>query len=535
MPRRLVQITAALLAVAMSVTVAIALAQRNELHAARERADRLQRILHAVTERLSELERSDSSRDSAGDLGDDDPGTLGDTDDLLGDLDFGALSECLGADDLFSGGSDAFEGGGLDGLLEDLERGRTSSDPEESFEDLLGGLGSGAGGAEGGSARSQIRVISQQVEDIRELEFRRKVRVRFLSPERVAERAANLMLEDYPEDDARDEARILGALGAIPERTDLRQSMRELLESQVAGFYVPATGELAVPSTNPGRPLAANEKIVLAHELEHAVADQRLDLPVPEQPDPSEADATLAALSVAEGDATLTMQRYALQAMPIFEQLSMLNDPSLASAQDALDETPHFLAQQLIFPYTAGLEFDCALYTNGGWSAVNRAYRNPPTTSAQVMFPDRYLAEEAAVDVRDPPSPGSAWARNMNTTFGAAHLLWLFQAPGGDERRALNDPETAASAWAGGEVHLFTRGASSAVALALKQRSEGTGLCESVAEWYDSAFKDEEVSAEDAEELVRDGSSQDAVVRCAGDDIRVGIGPDLATARGLVE
>lgn len=533
MPRRLVQITSALLVVTVALAVVIALAQRNELRSARERADRLQRILAAVTERLSELERSDS-RDSAGDLGGGDPGRLGDAGDLLGGLDFDALSECLGADDLFGGGTDAF-GGSLDGLLDDLEQGRTASDPEEAFEDLLGGLGPGAGGAERGSARSQIRAISQQVEDIRKLELRRKVRVRFLPPERVAERAADLMLEDYPQDVAADEARILGALGAVPARSDLRQSMRELLESQVAGFYVPATGELVVPSTDPGQPLTANEKIVLAHELEHAVADQRLGLPVPEQPDPSEADATLAALSVAEGDATVTMQRYALQAIPIFEQLSMLNDPGLASAQDALDQAPHFLAQQLIFPYTAGLEFDCALYTEGGWRAVNRAYKDPPTTSAQVMFPDRFLAEEVAVDVRDPSPPGSAWARDMNTTFGAAHLLWLFQAPGGDEGRALDEPETAASAWAGGEVHLFTRGASSAVALVLKQRSDGSGLCESVAEWYDSAFRDEEVSAEDAEELVRDGASQDAVVRCAGDDIRVGIGPDLATARALVE
>jgi hypothetical protein len=359
--------------------------------------------------------------------------------------------------------------------------------------------------------------------------------VRFLPPKAVAARAARLMLSDYPADVAASEGRVLAALGAIPPDTDLRQTAKELLESQVAGFYVPATGQLVVPSTDPRRPLSANEKIILAHELEHAVADQQLGLPVPERPDPREADETLAALSVAEGDATLVMQRYALQAIPIFEQLSMMSDPALSQAQDALAETPHFLAQQLLFPYTTGMEFDCGLYTSGGWGAVNRAYEDPPTTTAQVMFPERYTSGEAAVDVRDPSGPGSGWNKDMESTFGAAHLLWLFEAPGGDPGAALDDPEGAARAWAGGEVHPFTRGASSAVALVMAQRSGESELCRSVAGWYDSAFEDEEVATDGAEELARDGESQDAVVWCSGDEVRVGIGPDLATARALVE
>jgi hypothetical protein len=540
MARRAVPIAAVILAIALAVTAAIAFNQRDDLNAARERADRLQEILAKTLERLDELERQESTIGDGGlfgDLGDGGLDDFGASTDLFGDLDIGALSECLGAGDLLEGGDDLFGGGGqgLDRLLEDLEKGSTSNDPSKAFEDLLGGLGSATGGAEEGNARSQIRTITEQVEDIRKLEFRSKVKVRFLRPKAVAARAARLMLADYPADVAASEGRVLAALGAIPPDTDLRQAAKELLESQVAGFYVPAKEQLVVPSRDPGRPLSANEKIVLAHELEHAVADQQLGLPVPERPDPSEADETLAALSVAEGDATLVMQRYALQAIPIFEQLTMMSDPALAQAQDALAETPHFLLQQLLFPYTSGLEFDCGLYTTGGWRAVNRAYEDPPTTTAQVMFPERYAAGEAAIEVRDPSAPGSGWTKDMESTFGAAHLLWLFQAPGGDLGAALDDPEGAARAWAGGEVHLFTRGDSSAVALVLAQRSGESGLCESVVGWYDSAFEDEEVAPDGAEELARDGELQDALVWCSGDEVRVGIGPDLATARELVE
>jgi hypothetical protein len=540
MPRRAAPITAVLLAIALAATATIAFRQRDDLRAARERADRLQGILAKTLERLDELERQESAPGSEGlfeDLGEGDLGDFGAPTDMFGDLDIGALSECLGAGDLLGGGGDPFGEGGqdLDQLLDDLEKGRTSDDASKAFEDLLGGFAAGAGGAEEGNARSQIRTITEQVEDIRKLEFRSKVKVRFLPPKAVAARAARLMLADYPVDVADSEGRVLVALGAIPPDTDLRQAAKELLESQVAGFYVPATRQLVVPSRDPRRPLSANEKITLAHELEHAVADQQFGLPVPERPDPSEADETLAALSVAEGDATLVMQRYALRAIPIFEQLSMMSDPTLAKAQDALAETPHFLTRQLLFPYTAGLEFDCGLYTRGGWRAVNRAYEDPPTTTAQVMFPERYVAGEAAVDVRDPSSPGSEWTKDMESTFGAAHLLWLFEAPGGDEEAALDDPEGAARAWAGGEVHLFTRGRSSAVALVLAQHSGEGGLCDAVAGWYDSAFEDEEVRSQGSEELARDGASQDAVVSCSGREVRLGIGPDLATARAVIE
>jgi hypothetical protein len=493
MPRWALPVTAVVLAVALGATVAIAFTQHDDLRSARARADRFQAILARTLERLDDLEEASPSPGSGRG---DDLGGPGDSSDLLSRLDIGALSECLGAGDM---------------------------------------LGSGEGSGDGGSARSQIDTISSQIEEVRDLEFRRKVVVRFLPPRRVAKRAAALAFEDYPQSVAASESRILSALGAIPSETDLRKTTKELLESQVAGFYVPASGELVVPSHDPEQPLDAGEKIILAHELEHALADQQLGLPVPEEPDPSESDATLAALSVAEGDATLTMQRYALQAIPIFEQMSMMSDPSLAAAQSALDDTPHFLAQQLMFPYLEGLEFDCALFAKGGWRAVDRAYNHPPTTSAEVLFPERYPSHRGPVDVRDPSRPGPTWEPDLESTFGAAHLLWLFQAPGGDEGRALADPEGEVAAWAGGEVHSFTRGSSSAVALVLAQRSGESGLCEAIVEWYDSSFEDDELPSRGAEELARDGAAQDAVVTCSGDDVRVGIGPDLATARALAE
>src|SRR5688572_28609093 len=58
---------------------------------------------------------------------------------------------------------------------------------------------------------------------------------------------------------------------------------------------------------------------------------------------------------------------------------------------------PRFLREVLLFPYTEGLEFVRALYNRGGFSEVDRAYRDPPASTEQILHPSRYL------DTRDDP------------------------------------------------------------------------------------------------------------------------------------
>jgi hypothetical protein len=46
------------------------------------------------------------------------------------------------------------------------------------------------------------------------------------------------------------------------------------------------------------------------------VSDQRLGIPLPDDPSPSKIDESIAMLAVIEGDATLTMQRYTISEIP---------------------------------------------------------------------------------------------------------------------------------------------------------------------------------------------------------------------------
>ena len=473
-----------------------------------------------LQDRLDEQERQ-SERDEPENPLDDifgDLGGEGDLDDLLGDLGGGGdllggsnsdLLECLssggggGLEDLFGGG-----GGGL--------------------EDLFGG---GGAAPKKESPQQLVRSISKQVEKIRKLAFEKPVKADFLTGAEVGRRVGELFLEDYSRLDADLERRVLEALGAIPQGLDLFTARRKLLEGQVAGFYVPKTEELVVLAEDQLGPL---ERVSLAHELEHALADQNLDLPLPERSNPETADADAAKLAVVEGDATLTMQRWALANLSITDQLSMISgSPALQQSQEDLEAMPHFIQQQLSSPYLDGLGFVCALEREGGWAAVDKAYDEPPASTDQVLFPERYDPDAEPIDPADTGNPGPGWRSAQNATFGAAELKWLFEAPGGDPAAAIAEPLESAGAWGGGEFELWTDGDASALGIALAQRQGSDGLCESITEWYSASFSDDDERSEGEAVLVAEGSEQTAVITCPGDEVRVGIGPSLEVARSL--
>jgi hypothetical protein len=505
---RLARIGIALLAIIALTASTLAVVQFVRLHEAEENNERLQRDLAEAKARIDELDDDASDKASGNSAGDQ-----------------GGLQDLFGGQDAFR---DLFGARGSADLVQCVTA--SGRGPEDALGGLLSGISDPT--ARDRPGRAEVTAITSAVEKIRKLRLDERVDATFLRPDKLARRATRLFLRDYPREDADDEERLLVALGAIPRATDLRRLTKKLLETQIAGFYVPKTNRLFVPGA-PDEPLTATEKSIVAHELEHALVDHTLDLPLPGRPDPSQIDSNLATLAVVEGDATLTMQRYTFAYIPVFEQLSIVSDPTYVRAQAALADIPHYLVQQLSFPYIDGLEFTCYLYAKGGWNAVNRAYENPPHTSAQVLFPDRYRRGFRAENLDDPSTPSGRWTHEFGGTFGAANLMWLFEAPGGDTSQALSDPRARASAWGGGEVHVWARDRESAVALRIIERAGADGLCGSIREWYEATFDNDDL-VRTGDRWTFDGPVQDAVIRCREHEVHVGIGPNVATARSLI-
>ena len=509
LPRWVLPVLLVVAVLALAVTGTVAVRQHREI-------ERLRADLAEAEERIAELEEGG-----------------------------GGLGRLFG--ELFGEGGGGLEGlleGGLDGLLEGLLEGRDGGGPE----DLTGGVdpadlarclgGDGMGGLFGGGdpivaddLPSQIDAIADRVADIRGLELRDPVEPELLPSAEFTALITDLVREDYTEEDADLDRRVLSALGAVDEDVDLRGMAVDLVGQQAAGFYNTDTGQLVVRADDPDELLGPTGQVVLAHELQHAAADQRFGLP--DDPDaPADGDADRAGLALVEGDATLFMQHFTLDAFDMMEQLGMATDPSVAGSQEQLEGYPEYLQRELVFPYTEGLAFACDLYADGGWAAVDEAYADLPTTTAQVLWPERYAADEGPADVAALADPGGSWSQERSSTIGAADLLWLFSAPGDDDAAALDEPRDRAAAWAGGQLELWTDGAASAVGIALAQRPGERDLCASMTDWYDAAFSEAEPADLSGEEaLAVSGPDQDAVILCDGDGVRIGIAPDLATAR----
>jgi hypothetical protein len=326
------------------------------------------------------------------------------------------------------------------------------------------------------------------------------------------------------------EGRILTALGAIDPGTDLAGLRLDAFAEQVSGMYAGADRLVLVRVEEPGW-LSPLEQVVLAHELEHALTHQHLGRPRGQAGD---RDARLASLALVEGSATLLMVQYARTALDEVER-DRLHDALLARASGSAlaGYTPYLLAE-LRFPYQDGLRFVCARWLEGGWEAVDAAYDEPPVSSAEILFPDRYgqapRSPDHLGDLRPP------WTQAHTSTFGAAELLWLLEAPGGDPGAGPPDARERVSAWDGGVLELWVHGDEQALGLAVAEREDDRArprLCATLGDWYEAAFPDAvRTAAENGAAF--SGATQHAKLACPAGEARLGIGPTPDVAAALV-
>ena len=222
---------------------------------------------------------------------------------------------------------------------------------------------------------------------------------------------------------------------------DLRKVSATVFGQGVAGYYDPRTKRLRVVKGAQTENRVLNE-ITLAHELTHALEDQRFKLNLESS---SSDDAGMANLALVEGSATAVMLTYAERHFSPEQTLGGL----FSSLGQDTGNLPPFVEAQLVFPYIQGQRFIQTLYETGGgtWSLVNSAYRfRPPASTEQIMHPDKYLQVEQPDRVTLHASPGAGWAPVRSGTWGE----W---ATG-----QLIGNSDAAVGWGGDRYELWRRG-----------------------------------------------------------------------------
>lgn len=300
---------------------------------------------------------------------------------------------------------------------------------------LLAGLAF-AGPASAGTG-SELNGVIQRAEQLRGLRATHPLAVSTLGAaglRRVVVR--EIAHERQPVSDAAwDDA--LHLLGVLHRGERLAQVQRKALAGQVAGMYVPRNSRLYVLGAGGAAP-----RSVIAHEVVHALQDEHFHLTRGAfAPRPHDHDGELAAQALVEGDATEVQSRY-VASLSAGDLVSELARTLKAVPEGASSAIAPYLQRQLAYPYTAGQEFVRALRARGGQQLLDRAFRNPPRTSAAVLDPARYLAG-------DPPArrvPLPAGTYRFTTTFGAEDLA------------ALTGKDQVARGWLGGRIGVGPRG-----------------------------------------------------------------------------
>lgn len=225
------------------------------------------------------------------------------------------------------------------------------------------------------------------------------------------------------------------ALGLIPKDFNLDGFLVDLLTEQIAGLYDPKTHEFYIADWIP----ADEQRMVMSHELTHALEDQHFDIePWVKAARPND-DAELARESVLEGSAMAAMLEYQLQGTGIKLKDLPDFDASIPAAlvgdlsdTPMLKKAPPFIKDSLIFPYFNGLTFSLAVLKSGGYPAFRGVFARPPANTQQIMHPDLYFANRTPPPLKlDLPAvgPGEGWTlleENSLGEFGWREVLKQF-------------------------------------------------------------------------------------------------------------
>ena len=312
--------------------------------------------------------------------------------------------------------------------------------------------------APGGSADAAVyEGINAQVRAIRGLAEKQKVTPQIYSPAQMAELLKKQLQTESPPEQVAAYERLYHALGVLPKDQTLSDVYVDLLTSQVGGLYVPTDKTLYVVSKAGG--VGPLEKVLYSHEYTHALQDQNFNL-VAFQPDSlsDQSDEQLARQALVEGDAYVTMTYWMQAHLSPAEMGVVLQQGGDQAAEEALKRIPPLVAAQILFAALQGTVWVLGVQMQGGFEAVDAAFRNPPISTEQVLHPEKWASHEPPIEVTLPADLasrlGSGWKVRLQDTFGEHQLgVWISAAvPLGG---LPPPPPAGASGWGGDRMALL--------------------------------------------------------------------------------
>jgi hypothetical protein len=284
--------------------------------------------------------------------------------------------------------------------------------------------------------------VAREVEALRGWSFIAPVPTRVWTERQLGDYiASGLFEEEYHPGEVESIAAFLTLVGLLPPGADLRALAARVLETQVEGFYDPDTDTLTMIHRSPDTARNPLFRIMVAHELTHALDDQivGLDSLIARRERTEDAEFVLGALI--EGSATALMSRYA--ARHGRSDLGEFADVEGSRAEPFLDAPAYFLT--LLARYTCGMYFltrddPTNIFDREGGLEVGENLRlaavDLPESSEQILHPRRYWDPAR----RDPPvraadedvdtlAAGLGWRVTHRNTAGEILMAMLSRSP----------------------------------------------------------------------------------------------------------
>jgi hypothetical protein len=328
---------------------------------------------------------------------------------------------------------------------------------------VLLALGTRGLAAAAGPVPDRIAEISRQVEDVRGHRFQRPVPASEIDPAELKRVLRSKIGEALPA--PMDEyLRSLVVLGLIEESPGLLDRLVDFYAGQVIAFYDPeprrfyvvrgAEGLVADSEDLAG--LATN--LIYSHELMHALQDETMQLDRLTRALKDDSDRGFALQCLLEGEATFVMIKVALKDIPgadanAEQELAPLLTAGGLERANVPRDVPAYFVDQLFFPYAEGTAFVRAAFARGGWPELDRLWKAPPASSAEILHGAPYPPPVEGLLTGNPAAlfPGKRLV--YADTLGEWTLRFLL-------KRSLPEEEAAKSAagWRGDRIAFVSSG-----------------------------------------------------------------------------
>ena len=335
----------------------------------------------------------------------------------------------------------------------------------------------------------EIAELVVVTERIRGLKFLEPPKVALLSPDDFSQRFEAYVDELLAEDGLIGEP-LHKLLGLLEKEDSLEELYRAMLSDTIAGYYDPDAVELVVPIR--GDVLSPYDKMVLVHELVHALTDQhfRFTELADQLYEENKDDARLALSALVEGDANLMQERYIVNELSDEEQyelgVELLLEMSDLDESDAstAEEIPYYLLEALLFPYEDGQIFVREISGRGGLETINAAYKNPPISSEQIYFPSNF-PDETPLEVPHPAIDIPGYELEHSSTWGQISFAIMFDQVLGILDADAGQNRASVRGWGGDRYSYWRDGAEAAFALTYRgdEAKDASELFETLQEY----------------------------------------------------